>query len=372
MSTSFEVFERLKERGVRAFREGRYAEARACLLEAAEAALRLAEGAATAATRRRHEDNAELLLDLARQCDRRREARHPDVAAEASGGADAADWLVAEKPQTRFDDIAGLEEVKDEVRLRMIYPLRHRALAERYGIRAGGGLLLYGPPGTGKTMIARAIAHEIDGAFFVISPAQILSKWVGEAEQNVRKLFQEARRRSPSVIFLDEVEALVPRRSDSGSRVMARVVPQILQELEGFERPADRPLLFVGATNKPWLIDEAMLRPGRFDTHIYVPLPDAAARYRLLEIYLGSRPLGDDVDLAGLCDRLEGFSGADIRNLAERAAAIPFLEAVGEAPPRPIRMSDIEQALHSVRPSVSPRDLARFEAFAQRGLEAAR
>src|SRR3990172_2815800 len=143
---------------------------------------------------------------------------------------------------------------------------------------SGGGVLLYGPPGTGKTMIAKAIAHEIDATFFVVSPAQVMSKWVGEAEQNIRKLFEAAKAEPTSVIFLDEIEALVPKRKSDSSTVMQRVVPQILQELEGFDRTSERALLLVGATNQPWMLDEAILRPGRLDALVYVGLPDGPAR----------------------------------------------------------------------------------------------
>jgi transitional endoplasmic reticulum ATPase len=240
-------------------------------------------------------------------------------------------------------------------------------LAQQYGIHVGGGVLLYGPPGTGKTMMAKAIAHELDATFFVISPAQVLSKWVGEAEQNIQRLFSAAKAESCAVIFIDEIEALVPRRQSSGSTVMQRVVPQILQELEGFDRNASRALLFIGATNKPWMLDEAMLRPGRFDTKIYVGLPDAPARYKLLEIYVGNRPLADDVDFGVLCDALDGYSGADIRNVAQQAAAIPFLDAVGGGEPRPIAMADIRKVIAQNPPSVRPSDLLRFEKFDETG-----
>ena len=129
-----------------------------------------------------------------------------------------------------------------------------------------------------------------------VEPAQILSKWVGEAEQNIRKLFDAAKQEDKAVIFMDEVEALVPRRKSDSSTVMQRVVPQILQELEGFDRQADRALLFVGATNKPWMLDEALMRPGRLDAQVHVGLPDAPARFKLLEIHLADRPLDGDVD----------------------------------------------------------------------------
>jgi transitional endoplasmic reticulum ATPase len=273
---------------------------------------------------------------------------------------------VKDKPQVRFTDIAGLEDVKEEIRLKMIYPLQHPELAGRYGIRAGGGVLLYGPPGTGKTLMARAIAGELDATIFVITPGQILSKWVGEAEQNLMKLFDAARAEESSLIFMDEIDALVPRRRSDGSTVMQRVVPQILQELEGFE-VRTRPMLFMGATNRPWMLDEAMCRPGRLDALIHVPLPDAPARYRMLEMYLGQRPLADDVDLGALCDRLEGYSGADIASIAQRAARTAFLESIAGQQPRAVTMEDIVHIIAQTRPSVSAADLARFERFGQAG-----
>lgn len=370
MAASYATFERLKDKGVAAFRNGDHAAARPYLIQAAECMIELAETAKSESARRQHEQLARELMDLARRCEsagRGSPASRPAVREDGDSGADASDWIVREKPDVGFDDIAGLDDVKQEIRLKMIYPLSHPELAERYGIRTGGGVLLYGPPGTGKTMMAKAIAHEIDATFFVISPAQVMSKWVGEAEQNIKKLFDAAKAERMSVIFIDEIEALVPRRKSDSSTVMQRVVPQILQELEGFDRGTDRAMLFIGATNKPWMLDEAMMRPGRMDARIYVPLPDGPARYRLLEIHLGTRPLADDVDLGALCDRLEGYSGADIKNVAERAAARPFLEAVGGAEARAITMADIEAVIAETSPSVLPKDLERYEAFAGTG-----
>ena len=163
----------------------------------------------------------------------------------------------SEKPSLRFDDVAGLDDVKEDIRLKMIYPFQHPELAEKFGIRPGGGVLLYGPPGTGKTMLAKATAGEIDATFFRISPADVLSKWVGEAEQNIKKLFDAAAAEPRSIIFIDEIEALVPARRDEGSSVMQRVVPQILQGMEGFDKKAGRPILLMGATNVPWQLDPA-------------------------------------------------------------------------------------------------------------------
>lgn len=378
MTVSFSTFERLKTKGVSSYKKGDYLAAKTYLVDAAECLIELAEAAKSSEARRQHEELAAELIDLAKDCDAQHasggKGRRPATARqgekEGDSGADASDWIVKEKPDIGFDDIAGLEDVKEEIRLKMIYPFMHPELAQRYGIGTGGGVLLYGPPGTGKTMIARAIAHEIDATFFVVSPAQMLSKWVGEAEQNVRKLFEAAKAEPTAVIFLDEIEALVPKRKSGSSTVMQRVVPQILQELEGFDRKGGRALLFIGATNRPWMLDEAMLRPGRLDAKIYVDLPDAPARYRLLEIYFDGRPLADDVDYGTLCDRLVGYSGADIKNIAEQAAQRPFMEAVAGGEPRTIEMSDVLAVIDETAPSVNAADLVRFEKFDGEGKRA--
>jgi transitional endoplasmic reticulum ATPase len=368
MTISYDTFERLKTRGLAAYKAGRFAEAKPFLMQAADAMIKIAADTPDPARRERRKVMAAELIEFARQCDeqavQKRVARRAAAGEGDDKGADAADWVVREKPTVRFDDIAGLDDVKHEIRMKMIYPFSHPELAARYAIATGGGLLLFGPPGTGKTMIAKAVASEIDATMFVISPAQVLSKWVGEAEQNVRKLFTAAKAEPRSIIFIDEIEALVPSRRDSSSSVMTRVVPQILQELEGFDRNArSNPLLFVGATNEPWALDSAVMRPGRFDSKVYVPLPDGPARFKLVEIYFGKRPLADDVDFAELVDRLDGYSGADVKAIAEKAATIPFMGAIGGGEPRPISRGDIFAVIEQLTPSVNKKDLLRFERF---------
>lgn len=371
MAVSFATFDRLKGKGVAAYKKGDYLAAKTYLVDAAECMIELAEAAKSPEARRQHEELATELIDLAKDCDQMHQspkaARRRQREKESDSGADVGDWIVKDKPTIGFDDIAGLDDVKEDIRLKMIYPFAHPELARQYGISTGGGILLFGPPGTGKTMIAKAIAHEIDATFFLVSPAQMLSKWVGEAEQNIRKLFEAAKAEETSVIFLDETEALVPKRKSDSSTVMQRVVPQILQELEGFDRQGERALLFVGATNRPWMLDDAMLRPGRLDAKVYVGLPDAPARFKLLEIYFGDRPLAGDVDFGELCDRLDGYSGADINNIAQRSAHLPFMEAIAGKEARPISKADILAVIDETPPSVHPSDLARYDKFAREG-----
>jgi transitional endoplasmic reticulum ATPase len=412
MSLPFSTLHKFEADGITASKNGDYQAAKKHFTDAFKCAIRIAKDA-TGQEQRRAKEKADELLRLVETYDRQivsggRKVKgrggggagvagigagalgHPGArggadgvrrAAGAGGGArgsrqrisededggDASDWIIRDKPQIGFDDIAGLEDVKQDIRLKMIYPFAHPELAKQYGISVGGGVLLYGPPGTGKTMIAKAIAHEIDAVLFVVSAAQMLSKWVGEAEQNIKKLFDAAKEEAVSIIFFDEIEALVPKRQGDSSSVMHRVVPQILQELEGFDRNAERALLFLGATNKPWMLDEAILRPGRLDTKIYIGLPDAPARFKLLEIYFDDRPLADDVDFGELCDRLDGYSGADIKSVAQLAAQRPFLEAIGGKEARSISRADVMSVIEATPPSVHPSDLVRYESFAAEG-----
>lgn len=282
----------------------------------------------------------------------------------SSGDDQQADsWLLHERPQVSFEDIAGLEDVKEQIRLKLLYPFTHPELAAEYGINPGGGILLYGPPGTGKTLIGRAVANEIKAAFFAIKPSEIMSQWVGVAEQNIARLFEEAAGYSTSVIFLDEMEALAPKRRSSHSTVMKRVVPQLLTEMQGFHERKNT-LLFIGATNEPWEIDVAVMRPGRLDRLIYVPPPDSATRRRILELNLKEVPLDSGVDLTAIAVRTENFSGADMASLAQRVRERVFSEAVHQGLARPINMVDFETVLAEMHPSIPASDLRSFENFA--------
>jgi len=379
MPVTWDTFQRYQQKGLDARRAGQWDSARIYLLEAARAMLELSKAAQGEELRAARREMSQKLLDLAKDCDsaKKENRRQPamsrrsgggggsggEQSSESEGGASADQWVVKEKPALRFDDVAGLDDVKEDIRLKMIYPFQHPELAAKFDIRPGGGVLMYGPPGTGKTMLAKATAGEIDATFFRISPADVLSKWVGEAEQNIKKLFDAAAAEERSIIFIDEIEALVPARRDEGSSVMQRVVPQILQGVEGFDKKAGRSVLLMGATNVPWQLDPAILRPGRFDEKVYIPLPDLPARRKMLDIYLGKRPVAPDLDLDALAARLDRYSGADIKYVCDRAATVPFLRSVASGQEGDITAEIIDDVLHDTPPSVTPEVLNRFEAW---------
>jgi SpoVK/Ycf46/Vps4 family AAA+-type ATPase len=371
-AVNYDTFERYRQKGLDARRAGQWESARIYLLEAARAMMELSKQAQGEELRNARRETAARLLELARDCDKAKSENRKSQSAnrkspaesssESEGASAASDWIVREKSSIRFADVAGLDEVKEDIRLKMLYPFEHPELAEKFGINAGGGVLLYGPPGTGKTMLAKAAAGEIDATFFRISPADVLSKWVGEAEQNNKKLFDAARAEPRSIIFIDEIEALVPARRDEGSSVMQRVVPQILQGMEGFDkRSGGTPVLFMGATNVPWQLDPAVLRPGRFDEKIFIPLPDLPARRKMLELYLAKRPLAADVELDALARQLDGYSGADIKYIADRAATIPFLRSVASGAEGEIDAAILRDVIADTQPSVRVEHLKRFD-----------
>ena len=373
---NWDTFERYRQKGLDARRAGQWDSARVYLLEAARAISILARDPQhSEELREGRRQMGARLLELAQDCDRAKKEnrKRPGVQRSKTNPAETAaegeekethghQWIVREKPTIKFDDVAGLDAVKEDIRLKMVYPFEHPELAEKFGIRGGGGVLLWGPPGTGKTMLAKATAGEIDATFFTVSPAELLSKWVGEAEQNIKKLFDAARQEKRSIIFIDEIEALVPARRDEGSSVMQRVVPQILQGMEGFDKKTT-PVLFMGATNVPWQLDPAVLRPGRFDEKVYIPLPDLPARRKMLDIYLGKRPVSGEVELDALALRLEGYSGADIKYICDRSATIPFLRSVATGQEGEIDQAILNDVISDTPPSVTGEQVQRFEAW---------
>ncbi len=223
-------------------------------------------------------------------------------------------------PDVSWDDVGGLDALKEELREAIEWPIKHKEAFDYVNVESPKGILLHGPPGTGKTLIAKALANMTESNFISIKGPELLSKWVGESEKGIREIFRKARQAAPCIIFLDEVDALVPRRgsSDSGSHVTESVVSQILTEIDGLEELHN--VLIIGATNRLDIVDEALLRPGRFDRIIEVPNPNAKGRQQIFEIHTKKKPLANDVKIEKLVELTDGFSGAEIGAVANRAA----------------------------------------------------
>jgi len=223
-------------------------------------------------------------------------------------------------PNVSWDDVGGLDQLKEELRESVEWPIKHKEAFDYVNVETPKGILLHGPPGTGKTLIAKALAKMTESNFISIKGPELLSKWVGESEKGVREIFRKARQAAPCIIFLDEVDALVPRRGsgDSGSHATENVVSQILTEIDGLEELNN--VLIIGATNRLDIVDEALLRPGRFDRIIEVPNPDTKGRQHIFEIHTKKKPLASDVNITKLVDMTDDFSGAEIAAVANRAA----------------------------------------------------
>jgi transitional endoplasmic reticulum ATPase len=262
-----------------------------------------------------------------------------------------------QKPNITFNEVAGLNDIKEKIKDLIITPFSHPELAKKWMIRSGGGVLLYGPPGTGKTLIAKAVAGELDADFYYVKASDIMSKWVGESEKKVAQLFSRAREGKKAVIFIDEIDALLPKRTGQSSTVMARVVPQFLAEMDGVDSQNEN-ILLMAATNVPWNLDEAALRPGRFDFKIYVPLPDINARRKILELNLDV-PREKNFDLDRIAKDTEGFSGADIRLLCDEAKRMMFRNEI-QGEHTILKTADIIDILPQVTPSVDKRMLERY------------
>lgn len=267
-------------------------------------------------------------------------------------------------PTISFNDVAGLYEVKEAINNRIILPLKYPEIYKRFDKEIGGGVLLYGPPGTGKTLIAKAIAHEANADFYAIKCSDIVSKWFGEAEQNIKKLFDTVSKSERAIIFFDEFEALAQKRDDTAS-AMKRIVPELLSQIQGFTT-CNKNLLLLAATNRPWDIDSAFLRPGRFNELIYIGLPDYEARLYMIKKHLSHLPIQTDLSFEELAVKTEGYNGADIKELCERMKDLPIRRMIEENNDNDIiKQSDALWALEKVKSSVNNSEIERFKDFNQ-------
>jgi transitional endoplasmic reticulum ATPase len=269
--------------------------------------------------------------------------------------------IMIQIPDVGWDDIGGLDEAKRQLKEGVELPLRHPDAFRRLGIRPAKGFLLYGPPGTGKTLIAKAVARESEANFIATKSSDLLSKWYGESEQQVSRLFQRARQVAPTVIFIDEIDSLAPERGGTIGEpaVTERVVNTILAEMDGLEE--SQGIVVIGATNRPMLLDPALLRPGRLDEMVYVSVPDHDGRLKILQIHTAGMPLGGDVDLSSIADRTHGYTGADLEDLVRRAG----LQALREnLETESVGMRFFEQGLKESRATVTPEMEREYEEIA--------
>jgi SpoVK/Ycf46/Vps4 family AAA+-type ATPase len=263
------------------------------------------------------------------------------------------DFDVVQRSQVRLDDVAGMAEVKQQLELSLLGPIRHPDLMKAFKVSARGGLLLYGPPGCGKTHIAKAVSGELGANFYQVGIADVLHRWLGESERSIRAVFDTARRNAPCVLFFDEIDALGHKRSAlSGSSGIRTVVNSLLEEFDSATSNNDG-VYVLGATNAPWDVDPALRRPGRFDRMIFVGLPDTQARAAIAQFHLRDRPLSG-IDLTSIAKRTEGFSGADLAHVCDTATQLAMADSVRSGQVRPVTMADVDAAIAQIRPSAGP------------------
>ena len=283
--------------------------------------------------------------------------------------------VFVEVPDVKWEDIGGLETIKQELREAVEWPLKYQGMFAYADATPPKGILLYGPPGTGKTLMAKATANESEANFISIKGPELLSKWVGESEKGVREIFRKARQAAPCIIFFDEIDAIAPARGgDFGtSHVTERVISQILTELDGLEVLTN--VVVIAATNRPDIIDTALLRPGRFDRLLYVPPPDYESRKQIIHIHTKKKPLADDTNIDNLAAKMDGYTGADIAAVASAAVMLALREHISKygkpqeaqshAKELKIHMRHFEEAMKKIRP-LSTQELDMYKMISER------
>ncbi|MBX2797468.1 MAG: ATP-binding protein [Myxococcales bacterium] len=270
------------------------------------------------------------------------------------GGSEETELLALEpnRQTVDFSDVGGLDALKETIRMKIVLPFQQPEVFQKYGKSRGGGILLYGPPGCGKTLLARATAGEVGATFLNVAIDQVLDMWFGQSEAKLAALFEEARRLAPAVLFFDEVEAIGANRQQIRHGPGRTLVNQLLAEMDGVDSANDR-VLVMAATNSPWHVDSALLRPGRFDRVVFVPPPDEVARSEILRLQLRERPVQDGIDLRPIVARTDGMSGADLADLVERSVEAPLREALRTGTARDLTAADLQGALGTTRPSTA-------------------
>lgn len=313
-------------------------------------------------------DVAQAVRQYRRGVEKDKEAADPEFAARLGIGdyepkSDTVDGKVraawsgddvgatgdVERPSIRFDDVGGMQNVKEEIKLKIIHPLQHPELYKAYGKAIGGGILMYGPPGCGKTYLARATAGEINAGFISVGISDVLDMWIGQSERNLHELFEQARRNRPCVLFFDEVDALGASRSDMRQHAGRLLINQFLSEMDGIAS-SNEGVLILAATNAPWHLDSAFRRPGRFDRILFVPPPDAEARAAILRLHVRGKPV-EDLDFDHIAKKTDGFSGADLRAVVDLAVEGKLRQAMKSGIPQPLTTKDLISGATAQKPT---------------------
>lgn len=371
----YDNFKKYQEQGVKALKQGDNAEAKKYLLKAAQTLFKLA-AQTEGNLKEQWEESANNIYEkaLAIKVD-----GQPNTRPQKRGGKggprgklknqpdDSGNQFIpmTTVPDISFDDVIGLEDVKRYIKMNVIKPFENPEVFKLFKKEAGGGALLYGPPGTGKTMIAKAIANEVGAAFYSVKASDIMSKWVGESEQNVRNLFDAVRSHDLTVLFIDEIESITTKRGSHHSSVLDRVVSEFLAQLDGFNEESDNVTMLLAATNVPSKIDEAIMRPGRFDRLIYIPLPDFLARREILSKMIDDVPVEDDLDLTMISEITEGFSGADLKGLVESTKSYAIERTLETGETSVISDEDFLEAMRGRTPSTTSSLMKQYEKFKQ-------
>jgi SpoVK/Ycf46/Vps4 family AAA+-type ATPase len=273
---------------------------------------------------------------------------------------------IADNDQITFADVAGLEDVKKDIMCKVLMPIKNPELASKYKIKAGGKILLYGPPGTGKTFIARAIAGEVDAKFYSINCQDLISKYMGDSSVKLDKLFETAQKNERAIIFFDEIDSIASKREGSTGvdGEMARFVATFLTKIDGFKKSkTNKMLLLLAATNRPWAIDDAMLRGGRFDTQIYVSPPDHDAILFMLKQEMSDLPIDSNVNLEVIAKRLEGFGGGDIVSICSKVKQKAYYRAIMNNCVEKIKLDDFAEVIKNQKNVITPESLEEFEEY---------
>jgi SpoVK/Ycf46/Vps4 family AAA+-type ATPase len=266
-----------------------------------------------------------------------------------NGDSESRAGVEVERPSIDFSQVGGMAELKEVIRMKIIYPLQHAEMFKAYGKTVGGGILMYGPPGCGKTYLARATAGEIRAGFLAVGINDVLDMWIGGSERNLHELFNHARRNQPCVLFFDEVDALGASRSDMKGSAGRHLINQFLAETDG-ATSSNEGVLILAATNAPWHMDSAFRRPGRFDRVLFVPPPDEPARAAILRILCRGKPCSD-IDHGHVAKKTRDFSGADLKSILDLAVEAKLTEAMKKGIPKPLTTRDLLAAAKQVQPS---------------------